>query len=154
MGRWSGLGIRERLFLVVATSLVFFAAAIAVVYVVLSDVTATYERLLDVDERILLDATRLRVLAERQVSLTEEIVSPTALDRLNALHAEQNAVIDDIDRLVTSPADRALLARVRESNERFDADIRTAAEAFRVGRADTAVALFMQLDQPRDAFLA
>jgi hypothetical protein len=29
---------------------------------VLGDVNSTYERLLDVDERILLDATRLRVL--------------------------------------------------------------------------------------------
>src|SRR5262245_4804898 len=106
MRRWPKLGIRERLLLVVATSLAFFAVAIAIVFAVLSDVTATYERLLDVDERILLDATRLRVLAERQVSLTEEIVSPNAIDRLNALDAEQDAVIEDVDRLMTSPADR------------------------------------------------
>src|SRR5437899_10630419 len=114
------LGIRERLLVVVATSLAFFAIAIGIVFAVLSDVNATYERLLDVDERILLDATRLRVLAERQVSLTEEIVAPTAIDKLNALDREQDMVMDDIEAVVSSPADRGLLERIRTSNEVYD----------------------------------
>jgi signal transduction histidine kinase len=153
MGRPIRLGIRERLLVVVATSLAFFAIAIGVVFAVLSDVTATYDRLLDVDERILLDATRLRVLAERQVSLAEEIAAPTALDQLVVLGDQQNQVIDDIARLAVAPEDRGLLQRIRVTNDAYVAALRDAAQAFQAGRADRAVALFMQLDRPRDDFL-
>jgi len=47
-----------------------------------------------------------------------------------------------------------MLQRIRDSNETYDLAIRRTAEAFRGGRADTAIALFMQLDKPRDEFLA
>lgn len=148
------LGIRARLLLVVAATLVLFATASGIVLFVLQDVTATYERLLDVDERLLLDATRLRLLAELQVTAVQNLADPGALETIRAINRQQYLLLDELDELVQTERDRVLLARIRLADDAYDGAVENAANAFRSARSDVAVGLIYELDRPEKEFLA
>jgi signal transduction histidine kinase len=147
------LGIRARLLLVVAATLLLFATATAIVLVVLHDVTSTYERLLDVDERLLLDATRLRLSAELQVTAVQNLADPAALETIAAINRQQARVLDELDALVQTDQDRQLLARIRRADDAYDQAVENAAAVFRSARADVAVGLVYELERPEREFL-
>ncbi|HEY3110702.1 MAG TPA: hypothetical protein VGL23_18230, partial [Chloroflexota bacterium] len=148
------LGIRARLLLVLAATLLLFATATGLVLIVLQDVTATYERLLNVDERLLLDATRLRLLAELQVSAVQNLADPGAPEAIAAINPQQNRLLDELDQLAQSDQDRAMLARIRRADEAYDRAVDAAAAALRTRGPDVAAALILELDRPENEFLS
>jgi signal transduction histidine kinase len=149
----SGLGIRARLLIVVVATLCLFGVATAIVLAALNDVNNTYEQLLDVDERVLLDATRLRLLAEIEVSTAQSLADPGALETILTVNREQTRVLDELDDLAQTQTDRAMLRRIRAVDLTYDQLVQDAADALRAGNGDIAVGLILQLDGPRRAFL-
>lgn len=147
-------GIRARLLLVVAATLLLFATTIGVVSFVLRDVAATYERLLDVDERLLLDATRFRLLAELEVSAVQSLVDPSALEAILAVNREQARLLDELEERIQHPADAAMLDRIRSADRAYDDAVVEVAEALRTRRPEVAAALYFGLESPREELLA
>jgi signal transduction histidine kinase len=117
-------------------------------------VSRTYDRLLTVDERVLLDATRLRLLAEREVSAARGQGQASA-EELRVLDREQEALVGDIEAVAAAPEDRALIARVRAANDAYDRAVAEVTSLLAANRnGDAALAQSDRAEPARREFLA
>ncbi len=139
----SRLGIRARLLLIVITTILLFATAIFVTFLVLGDVATTYQRLIDVDERLLLDATRLRLLAEREVTVAQSLSDAQAIEQLRGLNVAQEQLLKELDDLTTDSADIARLSRIHRANDSYDLLVTRAVDLLNAGQTEEAHAFIM-----------
>ncbi|HEV8634897.1 MAG TPA: ATP-binding protein [Chloroflexota bacterium] len=147
------LGIQARLLLLVAWLVVLFAAASGAVLLGLREVGRTYDHLLAVDERLLLDATRLRLLAELEVSAARG-GGRAAAEELRSVDRAQDALVDDIEAVAAAPEDRALIARIRAANDAYDRAVAEVAALLAAGRDADAAAQAGRAEPARREFVA